>query len=186
MDETDLIRALQAGDRHALEQAVRLYTHYLTAVSALAMAPAPAREDLEEVVSDTFLALWRFRTNLDPERPLRPWLAVAARNLALSRLRLRRETQDLSDTLPDARPGPEELVQKEALHRRLRALVEDMEEPDRTLFLRYYYEEEPLHQIAPQLGLGLSAAKSRLARGRKRLKTRLTEEGGEPYAQPHA
>ena len=61
-----------------------------------------------------------------------------------------------------------------------------MEEPDRTLFLRYYYEEEPLHQIAPQLGLGLSAAKSRLARGRKRLKTQLTEEGGEHHAKPHA
>ena len=186
MDEAALIRALQAGDRHALEQAVRLYTHYLTAVSARAMAPDPAREDLEEVVSDTFLALWRFRANLDPERPLRPWLAVAARNLALSRLRRRRETQDLSDTLPDGRPGPEELAQKEALHRRLRTLVEDMEEPDRTLFLRYYYEEEPLNQIAAQLGLGLSAAKSRLARGRKRLKTRLTEEGGNPYAEPHA
>lgn len=186
MDEAALILALQAGDRHALEQVIRLYTHYLTAVSARAMAPNPAQEDLEEVVSDTFLALWRFRANLDPERPLRPWLAVAARNLAISRLRRHQETQDLSDTLPDGRPGPEELAQNEALHRHLRTLVEDMEEPDRTLFLRYYYEEEPLHQIAPQLGLGLSAAKSRLARGRKRLKTQLTEEGGEHHAKPHA
>ena len=186
MEESTLIRALQAGDRQALEQAVGRYTHYLTAVSARAMAPAPALEDLEEIVSDTFLALWRFRASLDPGRPLRPWLAVTARNLAISRLRRQRETQYLLDTLPDSRPGPEELAQNAALHSCLRTLVEEMEEPDRTLFLRYYYEEEPLNQIAAQLGLGLSAAKSRLARGRKRLKMQLSEEGGECYAKPHS
>ena len=142
MEDAALIRSLQAGDRHALEQAVGQYTHYLTAVAARAMAPAPAREDLEEVVADTFLALWRFRDNLDPERPLRPWLAVAARNLALSRLRSRKETQDIPQTLPDSRPGPEELAQRQALHSQLRALVEALPEPDRTLFVRYYYEEE--------------------------------------------
>lgn len=185
MDEAALIRGLQAGDRRALEEAVGQYTHYLTAVAARAMAPAPTREDLEEVVSDTFLSLWRFRENLDPERPLRPWLAVAARNLAVSRLRGRKETQDIPDTLPDHRPGPEELAQRQALHHQLRDLVEEMSEPDRTLFLRYYYEEEPLGQVAQDLGLGLSAAKSRLARGRKRLKELLTREGGEPYAKPH-
>ena len=40
-------------------------------------------------------------------------------------------------------------------------------------------------QVAQELGLGLSAAKSRLARVRKRLKELLTREGGEPYAKPH-
>ena len=185
MEDAALIHSLQAGDRHALEQAVGQYTHYLTAVAARAMAPAPAREDLEEVVADTFLALWRFRDNLDPERPLRPWLAVAARNLALSRLRSRKETQAIPQTLPDSRPGPEELAQRQALHSQLRALVEALPEPDRTLFVRYYYEEEPLHQVARDLGLGLSAAKSRLARGRKRLRELLAREGGESYVKSH-
>ena len=185
MEEAAIIRALQAGDRSALEEAVVRYTHYLTAVAARAMGPDPGREDLEEIVSDTFLSLWRFRANLDPERPLRPWLAVAARNLAVSRLRQRKETQEIPETLPDSRPGPEELAQRQALHQHLRALVEGMSEPDRTLFLRYYYEEEPLNQVAQELGLGLSAAKSRLARGRKQLKELLSQEGGEHHVKPH-
>ena len=185
MEEAAIIRALQAGDRSALEEAVVRYTHYLTAVTARAMGPDPGRKDLEEIMSDTFLSLWRFRANLDPERPLRPWLAVAARNLAVSRLRQRKETQEIPETLPDSRPGPEELAQRQALHQHLRALVEDMSEPDRTLFLRYYYEEEPLNQVAQELGLGLSAAKSRLARGRKRLKELLSQEGGEHHVKPH-
>lgn len=186
MKEVDVIRALQRDDRSALEELVGSYTHYLTAVAARALGPAPSREDLEEVVSDTFLALWNFRANLDPGRPLRPWLAVAARNLAISRLRRNKETQEIPDTLPDNSPGPEELAQRQAIHHQLRAMVEEMPEPDRTLFLRYYYEEEPLGPVAEDLGLSLSAAKSRLNRGRKRLKIQLSQEGGAYYGKPHA
>ena len=66
MDETGLVLALAQGDRAALEDTIRRYTHYVAAVAARALAPEPLREDLEEVVSDTFLALWRSRESLDP------------------------------------------------------------------------------------------------------------------------
>ena len=96
MEEHDLILRLKAGDRQALEALIDRYTHYCGAVAARALGPCPSREDLEEVAADAFLALWRGREGLDPDRPLRPWLAVTARNLALDRLRARRETQELS------------------------------------------------------------------------------------------
>ena len=185
MEEHDLILRLKAGDRQALEALIDRYTHYCGAVAARTLDPCPSREDLEEVAADAFLALWRGREGLDPDRPLRPWLAVTARNLALDRLRARRETQELSPRLPDSRPGPEELAERQALHDQLRRLVEGLEEPDRTLFLRYYYEEEPLYQVASRLGMNLSTAKTRLARGRKRLKQALTGPGGMPYVKPH-
>ena len=102
MDETGLVLALAQGDRAALEDTIRRYTHYVAAVAARALAPEPLREDLEEVVSDTFLALWRSRESLDPVRSLRPWLAVTARNLAIDRVRRRRETDAIPDHLPDS------------------------------------------------------------------------------------
>ena len=120
MDETGLVLALAQGDRAALEDTIRRYTHYVAAVAARALAPEPLREDLEEVVSDTFLALWRSRESLDPVRSLRPWLAVTARNLAIDRVRRRRETDAIPDHLPDSRPGPEELAERNQLHSQLR------------------------------------------------------------------
>ena len=125
MDEPNLILRLRSGDRRALEEIIQGYTHYLTAVAARALGPAPSREDLEEVVSDAFLALWRSRDKIEPERSLRPFLAVTARNLAYSKLRSRRETEEIPDHLPDSRPGPEELAERQALHRHLRQLVEE-------------------------------------------------------------
>lgn len=185
MDEKDLVQGLKNGDRAALEEAVRRYTHYITAVAARAMGPSRTREDLEEIVSDAFLALWRFRQIFEEDRPLRPWLAVTARNLAINRAKRRRETEDIPEHLPDARPGPEELAEQAVLHRQLRDEIEAMEEPDRTLFLRYYFEEEPLNQVAQALGLNQSTAKTRLARGRQRLKQALLSKGGIACAQSH-
>ena len=185
MDEQALILRLQTGERQALEEIIQGYTHYLTAVAARALGPSPSREDLEEVVSDAFLALWRSRDQVEPGRSLRPFLAVIVRNLAYSKLRSRRETEEIPSHLPDSRPGPEELCEQQALHRHLRQLVEEMEEPDRTLFLRYYFQEQPLHQVADALGLKESTAKTRLSRGRQRLKIALGGKGGS-YVQSHS
>ena len=186
MDETGLVLALAQGDRAALEDTIRRYTHYVAAVAARALAPEPLREDLEEVVSDTFLALWRSRESLDPVRSLRPWLAVTARNLAIDRVRRRRETDAIPDHLPDSRPGPEELAERNQLHSQLRRLVDSMEEPDRTLFRRYYFEEGPLHQVAKELGLNQATARTRLARGRHKLREALCGKGGTPCVQSHS
>ena len=53
--------------------------------------------------------------------------------------------------------------------------MDALDEPDRTLFIRYYYEEDKLKAIAAELGLTKAAAKQRLFRGRKALKAALQE-----------
>ena len=58
---------------------------------------------------------------------------------------------------------------------RLWEAVEELGEPDRTLFFRYYYEEASLKETALELGLSQTAAKQRLFRGRKKLKAMLSE-----------
>ena len=52
----------------ALDRAVEAYTPYLSAVVWNAMGASASAEDVEEVVSDAFLALWSSRERLDPER----------------------------------------------------------------------------------------------------------------------
>ena len=58
-------------------------------------------------------------------------------------------------------------------------LLEGLDEPDRTLFLRYYYCGDKLKDIARALGLTQTAAKQRLFRGRKALRDTLTKGGVE-------
>ena len=147
MDDQALIRALQAGERAALRRTMEVYAGDTSAVLGNTLRGQASREDLEELLSDVFLSLWRSREGLDPEKSLKSWLAAVARNRAVDFLRRKRETHPVPDGLPDPAPGPEEQAERREAEERLRALVESMGEPDRTLFLRYYYEEEPVPAV---------------------------------------
>lgn len=175
MDERTLIQKLNRHSRGALDQAVSRYTPYVSAVLLRALAGRACREDVEELCADVFVALWTHADTLDPEQGLRPWLAAVARNKATDRLRRSRPGVPIPEDALDPSPSPEELAQRRDQSARLWAAVDALDEPDRTLFFRYYYEEDKLKTIAAELGLSETAAKQRLFRGRKALKAVLQE-----------
>lgn len=181
MEDAALVRRLRQGSRLALEQAIGRYTPYVSAVVCNALSGRGRREDVEEIVSDVFLALWSHAGGLDSERGLRPWLAVTARNRAIDWLRTHPAPPDLpQEAAPGTAEGPEAEVERRERAGRLWQAVDGLGEPDRTLFLRYYYWGDKLREIARSLGLTPAAAKQRLFRGRKALREILTKGGDEP------
>ena len=175
-EEERLLRRLGNGDERALEQVIACYTPYVSAVLWQTAGQALTGEDREEIACDVFVGLWWNAGGLDPEKgTLRAYIGRAARNQALKRLRDCRETTPLEElTLPDDGEGPEDRV----VSGRVWDAVAALGELDCELFIRYYKYGESLRRIAAATGLGLSAVKSRLSRGRKKLKTMLmdTEE----------
>ena len=59
----------------------------------------------------------------------------------------------------------------------VRAAVEAMPLEDREIFLRHYYYFQPLARIAEELSMNLSTVKTRLRRGREKLKDELKRRG---------
>lgn len=181
MDEKALIRKLNRHSRSALERAVLQFTPYVGAVICGVLAGRACREDVEELSADVFLALWLHREELNPDQGLRPWLGTVARNKARDWLRRSRETLPLDSGIPDDRQqGPEAAAERREWSARLWEAVNGLDEPDRTLFLRYYYQDDKLKDVAQALGMSLSAAKQRLLRGRRKLKQQLMEGAEEP------
>ena len=179
MNERKLIKKLNRHSRNALDRAVSYYTPYVSAVILRTLAGRACREDMEELCADVFVTLWTHADTLDLEQGVRSWLAAVARNKAVDWLRRQRPSDLIPEDIPDSSPGPDELAQRRDQSARLWAAVEALGEPDRTLFIRYYYESESLKSIAADLGLTQTAAKQRLFRGRKTLKSVLQEEGVE-------
>ena len=100
-----------------------------------------------------------------------------AANKAKSRLRSYTPTAPIPDDTPalvDVQRQTEERETEKALW----LAVDSLEEPERTLFLRYYYEGEKLKTIADELGLNLSTAKTKLRRGRLLLREQLQGKEG--------
>lgn len=178
MDDGKLMHRLQKGDTGALEQVIRQYTPYAGAAACRVLGASMAREDLEEVVGDVFVSLWRHAETLDSAKgSLRAWIGTAAANGAKNKLRDHAFTVPLEENAPGADSPASEVERRDDAHR-LWQMVEDMGEPDATLFFRYYYEGEKLKDIARELGMNVSTVKTRLRRGRELLKSRLGDEMG--------
>ena len=176
MDDKTLIQKLQKGSTGALEALIRRYTPYVSACVYRVMPSLP-REELEEAVADTFEELWRHADHLEPERPLRPWLGHVSSNPAKTRLRGYTPAAELPENIP-APLDLQHQTEQEETQVALWQAVGSLEEPERTLFLRYYYEGEKLKTIAADLGLNLSTAKTKLRRGRLLLREQLQGKEG--------
>lgn len=133
-----------------------------------------AAEDAEECVADVLVAAWRSAPQLAAgHHSLKGWLCVTARNTAISRWRSlrRRQAVPLDEALDGdwlLSPQPTDAEQT------IQALVDAMDEPDRTIFIRRYYLLEPSREIAQALGMQEHNVNVRLSRGRERLRRQFT------------
>ncbi len=178
MEERKLLRRLKRGDPAALGELIDRYSPYVYAIASNIMSHAMSREDVEEVVSDTFASLWENRGRIETEL-LKAYLGAIARNKAKSALRSHRETEALEDdlitlSLPNE---PERRVLLSELRGLAHEAVDSLPEPDREIFQRYYFLYQKVDEIGAQLGLNSATVRTKLARGRKRLRRYLTERG---------
>ena len=181
MTERTLLRQLKAGDTGALSEIIGLYTPYLYTIASNIMAPQLSREDIEEAVSDAFVELWTHRAELLPGK-LKPWLAAVVRNKAKDALRAHKLAEPLNDDLLEIACGDDverELLQKE-LGELAREAVDTMGEPDREdreIFRRHYFLYQKTEEIAAVLNMNAATVRTRLARGRERLRAYFNERG---------
>lgn len=175
--EETLLRRLRADEPAALEDIISVYSPYVFAVLSRRLGFLQTAEDVEELASDVFFSLWQSRSRIRTGL-LRGWLSKVAENRAKDFLRKKRlqtvSTEDCLE-LPDAQA---EKLQDAGLRRLLvQQTLDGLDGQTREIFTRYYFEDQSTAQIAAALDLQPETVKSRLKRGRQKLKTTLTEGG---------
>lgn len=137
-------------------------------------------QDCEEVIQETFLALFQHLTRGKSRRNLRGWLFRVAHNLALKmRMRSRRDAhasddeQSTFDALMDPEPNPEHQFETAQTRERLLAAYRALPEQDRRC-LTLRAEGLRYREIAGVLDMSLGAVSISLARSLTRL-TRVSE-----------
>ena len=73
--------------------------------------------------------------------------------------------------------GPEDESIRREEYEVLRKTVDEMPEPDRTIFIRHYYFCQKTATVAKEMGLNVNTVQSKLRRGRENLRRKLTEGG---------
>lgn len=102
MEEGELIRRMKRGDPAALEALMDRDMAFACGVASSILRDAP--RDVEEVVSDSFLALWNNAHKLVPGR-VRGYLGAIVRNRAKNRLRELGKEMPLEEDLLDLEPS---------------------------------------------------------------------------------
>ena len=195
--DAGLVRELAAGSHDAL---AALYDRHADAVFASAYRLTSDRGLAEEVVQETFLALWNRADTFDPSvGSLAAWLHTIARNRTVDRLRAagRRPTLlPLSSVAgagyggdePDADAlervlasgaivagsapsrSPEMEVALKELRGALQAALADMPDVERVVIVLAYGEDLSQSEIAERLGWPHGTVKSRTRRALLRLR----------------
>jgi RNA polymerase sigma-70 factor (ECF subfamily) len=205
-EDAALVRELVRGSEAALTS---LYDRYGEALFASAYRLTADRGIAEEVVQETFLALWNRAELFNPAAgSLRAWLHAIGRNRAIDRLRAagRRprlvgttssmapdesETQGLERAIANGTvvagsaqpPGPEQAADAAGLRAAIRTAIASMPDQERTVILLAYQEELSQSEIAHRLEWPLGTVKTRTRRALLRLREALGGEFG-PAAEP--
>ena len=175
MKEEAILKKLRQQDPQGLEELMEQYIPYVSAVCWNILKNVMQPEDAEEVVSDVFLAAWEQAFQIRPGST-KQWLGAVARNKAKNRLRLSGQTLPLEE---DVLELPENLTPQGQLDSReerklVRRAVDQLDGENREIFLRHYWYAQSLPEIAECMNLNPSTVKTRLRRGRLRLKQLLT------------
>lgn len=177
MREETMLRKMHSRDPAGLEALMDRYLPYVSAVVWNILRGSMSPEDGEEVASDVFLAAWEQAADLRPGQ-VKAWLGAVARNKAKNKLRQRGQTLPLEEDvidLPDPGDPAGELERTEE-RQLVRRAVDSLPGQDREIFLRHYYYAQSVKKIAAAMGLNESTVKTRLRRGRLKLKELLTKE----------
>ena len=178
MEDKKAVKLLKRNDEQALELIIKAYTGYVSTVISNQLGGFCDLSAVEELTSDIFAALWQNRMKLSTAH-LRGWLGAAARNRARSYLRsMNTPCESLEEdyiSFPDDSPfnALEQREQSEAVYRAL----ENLKPHSKEIIIRYYYYNQTIRQIADEMELNPETVKSRLQRGREKLKT-ILEKGG--------
>lgn len=176
MREATALRELQNGSQQALAWLMDRYAPYVSTVIYHVIGGDMSAADIEEVASDVFLILWNSAEKVRPGS-LKAWLAGVARNQARRKYREQGKELPLDDDVIVVDPRTPEAGLLDAERDRLvREAVFAMPQPDREIFLRHYYYGQTVAAVAQAMALPEGTVKTRLARGREKLRRRLTAD----------
>lgn len=170
--DADLVAAWRRGDQAAAAALVERHTRPL----ARFLAAAGAREDLEDVVQETFFRAFDRIGSFRGKSSFRTWLFAIGSNVLkdLGRRRKRAKVLPLDDReVQDARHGPEEQAVGRELLERLGQAVARLPTMQRNVFLMRAQQGAEYADIAAALGTSVGAARVHYHHAVKRLKVAL-------------
>ena len=129
-------------------------------------------EDAEDAVQEAICTAFERRDSLRELEKFRPWLLRILANKCYDTCRRRRPTVDLEDVADYLPAKDQDHTERLTLWQAVMSLSGDL----RAAVTLFYYDGLSIREISGVLGISEAAVKTRLSRGRARLRQLLEEE----------
>jgi RNA polymerase sigma-70 factor (ECF subfamily) len=191
VEDDDLIREAQKGDRTAFDALVRRYDQ---SVLRLALHMLANEQDAQDVHQEAFIKAYRHLGNFRFECSFYTWLYRIVTNLCLDQLRRRKSRREDPATVLDAggdeldlmanitddramaNPGRE--LDRKVMGERIAAALDKLTPRERTVFELKHYQGLKLRTIGEMLSTTEETAKNTLFRATRKLRLNLAELKG--------
>jgi len=183
LDEAALIASAQKGDARAFNQLVMLYQSMAYNVAYRILSdPDAAADATQDAFVSAFRAMRKFRGG-----SFKAWLLRIVTNACYDQLRIKqRRPADSLDNLPvdqdhvrylrDEAEAPDEFVERQELNLVIQAGIRMLPIEQRTVVVLSDIQGLSYQEVAEATGLSLGTVKSRLSRGRARLRDYLLQQ----------
>ncbi|WP_295753105.1 sigma-70 family RNA polymerase sigma factor [uncultured Oscillibacter sp.] len=187
--EQEWINAARAGDQDAFAELIQLYEKR---VLALTQRMCKNPEDAAEAAQEAFFAAWQGLKRFRGESSFSTWLYRLASNACVDLLRRegRRQAaaslddEDLNLDMPASLPSPQEEAERRELREQIEKGLQTLPPEYRAVLVLREIHQLHYEEIAEALGVDVGTVKSRISRGRKRLRGFLLESGNFSPAPP--
>lgn len=161
-----------------MEQIMENYSNYISTIIRNSYIELSS-EDIEEVLFDVFLTLWKNQEKLDINKSMSAYISGITKNLIKYKYRQCKENQNIEEyeeKLIDSLNIEIMILQNE----RQNVIAEELEkikQEDKEIFVEYYYDDRSIKEISKIFNMSESKIKSKLFRVRKRLNKALKKRG---------
>lgn len=163
-----------------MERIINEYSNYLSVVIKNICSNFLSNEDIEEILLDVFLALWKNREKLDEEKPIKPYISSIAHNLTKKKILENHKEDNISpleeNTIIDT-TNFDLIIDNKLKKEEVEYILKDLSKEDYEIFTLFYYNSYKVKKIANKLDISTVKVKTKLCRIRKKIKKKLKERG---------
>jgi len=177
-DDKQILKRIAIGDREALAE---LYNRYQQHLFRYLLQLTPDYGLAEEMLQDTFVAVWKSARTFEGRSSVLTWLIGIARRQAHNTLR-RHKLPTLDETVLEeliaTEPEPEDFALASVARDELTAAFKQLTPVHREMIVLIFIEELSYPEVAHVLGIPVGTVKSRLSNAKRMLRTLLDHREG--------
>ena len=181
MKQSNLIEKYIENNKLDIEKVMKDFTPYIYKIITNKNSNL-SNEDIEEIISDVFLAVWKNQNKLDQTKEMSSYLGGIANNIYNKKIKKTTNNIDINN-YENKLYYIENLDKKTENEEKNRLIINElnkMKKEDKMIFMSYYYYSKSMKMISIELNITEEKVKSRLFRIRKKLK-KLLEKRGHSY-----